>query len=613
MATIDGKDPLPTAAHLFIDNPDNGIYHEIMKRHIPTVLLILIISLALYANTLKNGFVYDDEGTVVNNILITDLGNIVKLFDRKAYFSESGEETYRPFVTFTYFLDYALYGLKPWGYHLTNILLHAINGVLFYAFLTLIIPPSAAKDRELTSSFIINAPLISSLFFITHPVLTEAINAVSFREDLLTTFFYLMTLNIYIFMNSKSGFKYGALLYLLSCLTFIIGLLSKEMAVTLPIVILCYEWTFIEEMGIRVLLNLRNTGYFACLAAYGYLRFFYFYNPSEANIVSWQLTERVLTIPWVFINFLKLTLFPVSLSADYEIAPIKNSISSSFILPIIILTLLAFAAWSQRKKQKHIAFGISFFFITLLPVSNIIPIINPFAERYLYLPSIGFAIVIGVFLNYIYKNLKLESVLSVAAIFIILLAIYSFMVISRNKVWRDDYSLWSDAVRKLPNNSWPRHNLGILYSNQGRLDEAIRELKTAIGMKSTNPTYYYNLGIIYFKKGQMDRALEQYKTVSAQRPNYPDIHYQLGLVYNSLGNLDKAMQEYKMALSETPYSPSIHNNIGFIYFKRAQFNEASQEYMKALQLKPDYVLAFNNLGNLYYVQGKTGEFRGHHT
>ncbi|MBI5750153.1 MAG: hypothetical protein HZA00_13630 [Nitrospinae bacterium] len=118
------------------------------QHHILSISLILLISIAIYSNTLKNGFVYDDEVTVVNNTLIKNLDNLPKLFSRTDYFATSGEMSYRPVVTLTYFIDYAIYGLKPYGYHLTNLLLHAMNGVLLYIFLTLCIAQSSKLEAQ---------------------------------------------------------------------------------------------------------------------------------------------------------------------------------------------------------------------------------------------------------------------------------------------------------------------------------------------------------------------------------------------------------------------------------------------------------------------------------
>src|SRR3989338_9083171 len=162
------------------------------NHHLLSISFILIIAIAIYSNTLKNGFVHDDEFTIVNNTLIKNFSNISKLFT-KEYFSTSGEMSYRPVVTFTYFLDYAIYGIKPWGYHLTNLLLHAMNGVILYIFLTLLITHHSSLIT------------LISLLFITHPVLTEAVNAISFREDLLCFLFFISALILYISLKARSS------------------------------------------------------------------------------------------------------------------------------------------------------------------------------------------------------------------------------------------------------------------------------------------------------------------------------------------------------------------------------------------------------------------------
>src|SRR3989338_5659146 len=169
-----------------------GKRQETKSYHLISISLILLISIAIYSNTLKNGFVYDDEFTIVNNTLIKNFSNISKLFT-KEYFTTSAEMSYRPVVTFTYFIDYSLYGIKPWGYHLTNLILHAMNGVILYIFLTLFIQPSQSSIFKLLSP-----PLLISLLFITHPVLTEAVNAISFREVGLCFLFFISALILYI-------------------------------------------------------------------------------------------------------------------------------------------------------------------------------------------------------------------------------------------------------------------------------------------------------------------------------------------------------------------------------------------------------------------------------
>src|SRR3989338_8464062 len=147
-----------------------GKRQETKSYHLISISLILLISIAIYSNTLKNGFVYDDEFTIVNNTLIKNFSNISKLFT-KEYFTTSAEMSYRPVVTFTYFIDHALYGLKPWGYHLTNLLLHAANGVLLYSFLILLFKQSFLNSPATGNFLLNNPPLPITLLFVTHPVL----------------------------------------------------------------------------------------------------------------------------------------------------------------------------------------------------------------------------------------------------------------------------------------------------------------------------------------------------------------------------------------------------------------------------------------------------------
>ncbi|MBI3813754.1 MAG: hypothetical protein HY279_04715, partial [Nitrospinae bacterium] len=259
-----------------------------IQKIILSPLLIGIFSIAIYINTLDNGFLFDDYDTIVNNAMIREVKYLPHLF-KKDYFSLSSEMSYRPVVTLTYFFDYAIYGLNPWGYHLTNVLLHAVNGVILYIFLTLLINQDARckmqdvrnKNQEtggilsLASYFL---PLVSSLIFVTHPVLTEAVNAISFREDLLCFLFFISASIIYL-KSSKleaQSSKFKASSLQLSALSFyLLALFSKEMAVTLPLIVYGYE-RLLKEKGKRfysVLLSPLLIGYAVVTLIYLYIRF----------------------------------------------------------------------------------------------------------------------------------------------------------------------------------------------------------------------------------------------------------------------------------------------------------------------------------------------------
>ena len=199
-------------------------------------LIIILISILLYLNTLPNTFVYDDAYVITENYFIKSWGNLPKLFT-KDYLPLSGELSYRPVVTLSYFLDYALWGLNPLGYHLTNVILHTINVFLFYTFIKII-------SKNLTFS------ALSALLFLSHPLLTETVNAVCYREDTLASIFFLLAFVYFIkiripFSGSGNPIQqtHTSLIpsYTISCGSYCLALFSKEMAITLPILLVLFD------------------------------------------------------------------------------------------------------------------------------------------------------------------------------------------------------------------------------------------------------------------------------------------------------------------------------------------------------------------------------------
>lgn len=551
-------------------------YHEAMKRHAIPILLIAVISIFLYANTLQNGFVYDDDFTVVNNTFIKQLNNLPKLINPNEYFSLSGEVTYRPVVTITYFLDYALYGLKPWGFHLTNLLLHVLNAVLLYIFLTLHLKPRSLDLRN-------NQPLVISLLFAAHPVLTEAVNAVSFREDPLCFFFYISTLMLYLILRSRRYSLSKVILYALSCLTYFLALLSKEMASTLPLIVLCYE-LFYRDRGTKMLSLLFNpylAGYITVTLIYIFLRFGYFYNPTEVFPAP-MLTERLLTIPWLTLNFIKRSIVPVMLSAVYDdVRPVLSPFSASFIWPFTIVLLLLLLS---SRVRKDIAFGILFFIITLLPVLNLIPVINPLAERYLYMPMAGFAIVLGFFIGRIEKLLTPRGY---CVLFVFLLCTLSIMTIRRNTFWKDDYSLWTDTVKKAPGSVRAHNNLGFAYYAKKQFHQAINEYKIAIKLNPNNESAHNHLGNAYCYIGNASEGIKKYQEAIRLKPSYAEAHNNLGMAYLDQGLLDEAIIEFKEALKFNPDLAYPYFNLGLVYKEKGLKGDAKRAFENALRLTPD--------------------------
>ena len=253
------------------------------------ILLIIALPLIAFLNTLDNTFVYDDVFTITDNYFIREWGNFPALFTDD-YFKYSGEVTYRPAVTFSYFIDYSLWHLNPAGFHLTNILLHAVNVVLVYLLVS-------AISRSRTTAF------LTSTLFALHPILTEAINGISYREDLLATTFFLGSALLFIqsaISNQQS--KIRNYLYPLSLFSYLLALCSKEVAITLPLIIFLLDWLRGDRSRIKKNTIKYYIGFIVVSGFYLFLRFVWFHNPVEKQLTypDNSFLVSLLTMPKIF-------------------------------------------------------------------------------------------------------------------------------------------------------------------------------------------------------------------------------------------------------------------------------------------------------------------------
>lgn len=596
-------------------------------------LIIVFISALLYLNTLSNTFVYDDAYVITENYFIKSWGNLPKLFT-KDYLPLSGELSYRPIVTLTYFFDYAIWRLNPLGYHLTNIILHTINVFLFYTFVKGI-------SKSLTIA------VLSALLFLSHPLLTETVNAVCYREDILASIFFLLAF-IY-FIKIRIPFSGTGNLtqrtpircipsYITSCASYCLALFSKEMAITLPFLLVLFDLLYPRQSESKAsstipsLTKVRRwilfySGYIVVTGFYLFIRFVAFKNTFKTIDVY---PTNIYTMTKVVASYLKLLFIPLNLNADYYIPDIRG-ISLSFILSSLFIASACIIIMRLYKKNKLMTFFGAWFFITLLPVLGIVPIGNIMAERYLYLPIAGFCGIAG--------SIAINSVFRKKGVIIVGIIILSMQigVIWRNGVWQNDTTLWFYTYQREPNSaracsnlgntyfknnlyedairmykksltlpySYPfiHFNLGATYEKVGLADKAIEEYKASISRNNDNTLAFNNLGTIYDKQGLYDLAIEAYNNALTNNPYFPLTHNNLGNTYEHIGNAEKAMAEYTAALKIDNNYADAHNNLGAMYLKNGILDKAIDELKKATQLKPEHLDAHYNLGIAYATKG----------
>ena len=562
----------------------------------PIVLLIFVCS-ALYFNSLSNGFVYDDFAIIVENKSIQHPLKSFPSFFNQSYFDiAAGEASYRPVATLSYYLIYAVAGLNPFLYHLFSLILHIANVILVFLIVNVIL-----KNRQ--------AALLAGALFASHPALTEAVDCIAFNEDLLAAVFFLLAFWFCI-KSRLDGLKLNTIKYGVSLFFFLLGLLSKEMAITLPAIILLYDLSLRDEADRQsftlqlILKNIKDRGlfyggYLAVSLFYLLIRFFILYDPQE-SIKPWygNWVERIIYLPEHIFSFIKLALFPVNLTVEYAFSYPHNFFKASNLIGFIFVTGLVGFSFIIFKHSKGIFFAIWWFFITLFPVYNLIPIYNPFAERYLYIPLIGFCLAVSI----IFKTLKTKrlsetvpvKVLS-SVVIIVFLSFLSIVTISRNRDWKDNFTLWSKAEITTPNSSIAHGRLGRAYQDQGRLKDAISEYKKAIEIFPDNYKAHNNLGVIHDRQGALREAAANYKSAIAINPTFIDARYNLGNNYHSQGLLVDAIQRYRKVVELDPADFEVRNNLGVAYARQGKLDKAIAQWEKVLEIDPQNESAAENI------------------
>ncbi|MBE7546102.1 putative membrane protein [Candidatus Kuenenia stuttgartiensis] len=567
------------------------------------LVLIPVFSLLLYINATHGKFVYDDFKVIVDNGFIKDWKYFPALFSAD-YFIISGEMSYRPFVTFSYFVDYSLWQLNPFGFHLTNVLLHAVNTTLFYLFFRQVI-----KNKKIL--------WLSTLFFITHPILTETVNAIGYREDLLSATFMLISLICFVksdtlLFESNGEKRRFIMYYCLSLLTYFLALFSKEMAITLPAILFLFVIFSGQGMRQGILRRLKGIyiGYFAVSLFYIVIRFVVLRNPAvQAEYQPGGFWLNIFTMLKVLASYIKASFFPFNLNADYVVPLVKSSLEWSGILSVLFLCAV-FVILAKLCKVRHFfACWMAWFFITLLPVMNIVPIGNIMAERYLYLPVMGFCVVKGILIYRITdttlssRAIPLRKVVQLVII-IFMVGSNGFSIIRKNGDWRDEFSLWTKTLVRSPQSHRAHCNLGNVYLEKGNIERAQKEYQAALLCNAEDASIHSNLGIVYTKQGLEQKAEAEYIEAIRLDRYYAQPHNNLGNIYYNRGQLDKAKEEYLEALRIKPDYSHAHNGLGSVYNSMEKLDEALEEFRESLLYDSKYILAINNVGVNYAKRGK---------
>ena len=557
---------------------------SLSTRQILFLGVLLLIPFLIYANSFLNDFVFDDIPLILENPTITSLKNIPYLLG-----ITTGNVSYRPLRFISYAIDYYFWGLNPVGYHLSNILLHIASSFLVFGVIF-----------RLTGGYW--CAFFSALFFCINPVQTDSVAYLSGRRDILCALFYLA--GFYFFLRYRKDRKFRYLL--LTFFSYILSLSSKEMGVTLPLLLFVYDfievtsrekglWSSFKEVWSRyypLYLPVFLVGIW-----FAYYKIFLNYPSSRHEYYGRSMVTNFLTVGKILVYYLKIIFMPVVLNADYSYNafPLSGGIGEvGTFFSIVILAGIFFLIARLLTREKLIAFGLLWFFVTILPVCQIFPHHELLAEHYLYLPIVGISLVIGYGMNSVMEGYRFRRWL--IGTFVLVIIIFGVRVADRNRDWRDGFTFWYKTVKTVPQCARALDNLGVEYYNLKKYREAVTYHERAIKLKPDYAIAYYNLGNAYNHSGLCDKAITLYQESIRLNPHNLRAYNNLGVAYKNCKLYEDAFEMYMKVLGKDPNNQSAINNVGALFNTLQRYRLALPYCEKAVALNPRSVEALQNLG-----------------
>ena len=539
------------------------------------LLIIYIFAVATYIPTFFNDFTnWDDLYQVTNNPDITSLS----LHNIKVIFSKFYVGMYQPLATLGFAVIYKFFELKAIAYHSFSLMLHLINIFLVYSLIKKI-----TNLKEIIFGV--------AILFALNPLQVEAVAWISATSTLIFSLFYLLSLIFYFdFIKNKRSNKK----YYYSLIIFLLALLSKSAAVTLPLILLLFDYFINSNISKKDILN--KIPFFALSIAFGILTII---GRKEAGHIFeitkyYNFFDRILFI-FYSIGFYFYNIFlPFKMSAFH---PYPNKTGGLlpfvfYLIPIFLILITVFLIKTKRNK-KEILFGIIFFLLSISVMIELIPVGTQIVkERYIYLPCIGIYFAFFTFIFSVSDRNKKYFFIGI----ILISLVFSALSFIRTKTWNDSYSLWNDVINKYPKCSAAFINRGNANVVDGNYDNAINDLNKAILLEPTAADAYMNRAIAKSKSNDMFGAIKDYDKAISIGPIDDKMYAERAVLKSGIQDISGATEDITSAIKLNPSKEKYYNQRGIYYGMTASFENAKSDFSKAIELNNDYADAWSNRG-----------------
>jgi len=596
--------------YLKLSNPQKGRI---------AALFVALITFLVYLPALQNDFVnWDDPDYVYENQNIRS----IDFRSLKWMFSTFHVQNWHPLTWFSHAVDYAIWGLNPMGHHLTSIIFHGLNAFLIVVLVMRLLDK---KSEGLLSSPLNNrahqtariTAVVIGLLFGLHPLHVESVAWISERKDVLYAFFFLLSIVSYLKYTSSEQGRQKVLNYIFCMLFFIFSLMSKPMAVTLPVVFIILDIYPLGRVELRSLFKFHHKVFVEKLPfiTLGLASAIITILAQQKEIASFEVHpgERILVAFRSLAFYLFKIIWPIDLSPLYPYPSQISLLSLQYVSSLFLISGITVFCVLSWKKYKVFSAVWVYFIVTLLPVIGIVKIgTQAAADRYTYLPSIGPFFLMGLCIASLWKkdaapkNGVTLKRLSVIAFSILISSILSVMTIKQIRIWRDPLTLWDTELRRY---SIPGayNNRGNAYLLLGQYQQAIEDYNKALKQDRDFAKAYNNRGLAYEKLGKYQLAIEDFSLSIRTNNHEPLAYLNRGNVFKALSNYQKAIQDYSKAIELNPRKEDFYNNRGDAYLLLGQYQQAIEDFNMAIRLNRDYDNAYLNRGIAYEILGNFKE------
>ncbi len=550
-----------------------------MRRTVFVVFFIVCVVAISFGNTLSYGFVWDDHFLIGDSYFVRHWSALPKIFTSHFWAGHADWKMYyRPLINVTYLVDYHLWGLRPLGYHLTNVIIHVGVSLAVLWICSLLL-------KDWLTGF------VAALVFALHPVHSQSVSFIAGRTDLVCTLFVLVAFGLY--LRWRTSGRWPA--YAGSALAFLAALLSKEVAVVLPFVLLAYEWTFPRAPGTPPFLAraVRGVGpLLALLAAFLVVRVALIGDvllaratPAAGEVVPRILTMLTLTSWYAWVTIIP---YPVSPSQSanmvYSVTDPQFLLAAAGLIPLVAGTVVA------AIRSRVTLFFIAWFWLTLAPsvTLGLLPGSTPIvADRFLYLPSVGMCVLLSMAIRRVIgevRDIESEQIRKAPTLaFAGLVILFAVLTIWRNEYWKDDLRLYYRMADTDPQSLLAAVNLGLMHMTRLEAQEATVDFEKALAIAPNNARVLVGHGLLLAETGKPDEGLRQALHGLGFEPKEGSLHSLVGRIYIIKGDFDRASAHYREAARLQPHVPGNHFLLAYTLLHAGHRPQAARAFEQGLE------------------------------